>query len=168
MLWLAGLTAIMDTCRGMKIHVLDLNIFADNHGYPECHPEQLYVVDARLGIVYLRIGEHDPLLPNKPDYYSVHHQYGTHSMPWYTAEVRPCCSWLQSIDVSWLHVGQEIADRPANLEETCHNGHLTAHICQELPNDCGPRLLIRTGVEDLTVTAAHAAKITTIVDQSLC
>ena len=75
------------TCRGLKMFILDLNVFAEQAGYPTCTSEEKFVVDAKLGIVYLRIGEHHPDLPNKPDYYSVHHKFGTHAAPWYVAQV---------------------------------------------------------------------------------
>lgn len=74
----------------MKIHVLDLNSLAPELGYPGCKIEEKAVVDARLGIVYLQIDEHHPdLRPHRPDYYSVHHQYGTHSAPYLFVEA--CC-----------------------------------------------------------------------------
>lgn len=73
--------------RGARIYILDLNTFAADKDYPVCIAEERFVVDAKLGIAYLRIGEHDPKLAHKPAYYSVHHKYGTHSPPWFVAQV---------------------------------------------------------------------------------
>ena len=46
------------------------------------------MVNAHTGIVYLPEGEFEPSL-DKPDWWATHHKYGTHSAPWYLAEVRP-------------------------------------------------------------------------------
>ena len=80
-------------CRGMKIHILDLNSFADAYSYPRCEAEQLVVADAGIGTVYLNVGEHQPELNAKHNesFRSVHHKFGTHSAPWLLAQVGCSC-----------------------------------------------------------------------------
>ncbi|KAK9805794.1 hypothetical protein WJX73_000215 [Symbiochloris irregularis] len=82
----SGVHAELDVCNNMKIYILDIADFAEEKGYPKCHLNETVAVDANLGIAYLRIGEHDPELPNKPLYYSVHSKFGTHAAPWHLAE----------------------------------------------------------------------------------
>lgn len=84
-------------CRGMRIHILDLNKIAAERGFPQCVAEDKVVVDARLGVPYLQIDEHHPdLRSRRPAYYSVHHQYGMNSSPWLFAQAcLPLCFKLQ-------------------------------------------------------------------------
>ena len=87
-------------CRGMKIYILDLNVFAEQHGYPKCVPEDNFVVDASNGVVYLALGEHHPTEKiDPPDYYSVNHKFGTHAAPWYFAQVT--CNAQQITCIAW-------------------------------------------------------------------
>lgn len=66
-------------CPSCSIYILDLSVFAHDHGYPVCNLTQAVTVNPDNGVVYLE----DTAIPRKVD-----QKFGTHSAPWYLYKVR--------------------------------------------------------------------------------
>lgn len=66
-------------CTSCSIYILDLSVFAKDHGFPVCDLDKAVTVNPDNGVVYLE----DTDIKRK-----VSHKFGTHSAPWYMYKVR--------------------------------------------------------------------------------
>lgn len=91
------------------MYIADLSAFADDAGYPPCVAEDLYGSDVRNGVIFPRLGAHDPNTSAETDTLLAHHKFGTPAAPWHLAQVILCPNHYTSSEVIERILGREEA-----------------------------------------------------------